>query len=64
MCDPLQEPIEIISNLSSNGSSTTKMFSCNAGSSLKGSNRVNCKEDGTWDAELPTCGETFILLIN
>ena len=63
MCDSLQEPIGIISNLSTNGRSTSKKFSCNAGSSLKGSNQVTCKEDGTWDSELPTCGETFILLI-
>ena len=56
-CDPIVIPSGASMNLSSDGTNTLAIFTCNVGASLLGEPVLTCLEDGTWDLSPPTCGK-------
>jgi hypothetical protein len=44
----------------SNSESTFANITCSAGFSMDGQSALQCRSDGTWDFDTPSCGKNFV----
>jgi len=44
-------------SMTTDGSSTVAMVTCEEGFTRIGTGNLTCRSDGTWDVQLPTCGK-------
>ena len=57
-CPDVTVPSEVNVTLATTGTQTEAAYTCNIGSSLRGSPQSKCLPDGTWEViDSPSCGK-------
>ncbi|WAQ98149.1 SVEP1-like protein [Mya arenaria] len=56
VCDSLTNLANGFINLTTDGRTTSVVFTCEVGNTLAGASVASCQSDGTWDIQQPSCG--------
>jgi len=59
-CDTLDVVVGGNISMTTDGSSTVAMVTCEEGFTRSGTGNLTCRSDGTWDVQLPTCGTVLL----
>lgn len=63
ICDTLDKLVHGQVHFQSDGKKTSVSFECDVGYSMSGSSKLECRADGSWDFDMPSCG-TYIYCWN
>ena len=63
-CTTLDSPVGGAISLTTSGTTTSSVYTCDLGYSLDGVSESTCQSDGTWNVTTrPTCGMNFLIII-